>query len=192
MTSQLRDKYLLYRVQIKRDRSAYAELYDKNVAGVYRFISFKVGSREDAEDLTSEVFLRTWHYLLESHDVGSFAGLVYRIARNLIIDHYRARKITISLDETVASDSDEEGERAGYHPHDGGTQMHMVDMKIEASAVIKAMQGLKEDYRDVLLLRYVEQLSTSEISEILGRSQVHVRVLVHRASKMLKEQFEKK
>ena len=53
MSSQLRDKFLLYQIQTKRDANAYGELYDKYVAGIFRFISFKVNSREEAQYLTS-------------------------------------------------------------------------------------------------------------------------------------------
>lgn len=188
MSSQLRDKYLLYRIQTKRDPDAYAELYDKNVAGVYRFISFKVGSREEAEDITSEVFLRAWHYLLESHDVSSFSGLAYRIARNLVVDHYRSKRANVSLDEQIEKE-DETGE--GSRATDIGEQIKLIDTKAEASVIIKAMQQLKEDYRDVLMLKFVEDLSISEISEIIGKSNVHTRVLIHRATKTLKETLEK-
>lgn len=186
MSSQLRDKLLLYRIQTKRDAEAYAELYDTYVAGVYRFVSFKVATRELAEDITSEAFLRAWHYLLESHDVMSFAGLIYRIARNLVIDHYRAKRITVSLDENIEADTENE------ILSDEGVQLELMENSIEAERVIEAMKDLKEDYRDVLMLKFVDQLSTGEIAEILGKTSVHVRVLIHRASQTLKNQLEEK
>ncbi len=188
MSSKLQEKVLLYRIQTKRDATAYAELYDAHVAGVFRFISYKVNGREEAEDLTSEVFLRTWHYLLESRDVVSFPSLVYRIARNLVIDHYRSRKMHISLDEAIESDDGEN--TIGWS--DDGQQMLLVDMKMEAAEVMAAMKQMKADYREVLMLRYIEELSVSEIAEIIGKTQVHVRVLLHRATKTLAGLLEKK
>lgn len=186
MSSQLRDKYLIYLIQTKRDANAYAELYDKYVSGIYRFISFKVNSADEAQDLTSEVFLRSWHYLLESRDVVSFSSLIYRIARNLVIDHYRARKSTISLDEQRELDIDET-----MSPTDQGEQIRLIDAELEANAVIDAMKQMKEEYRDILMLKYIEELSTSEIAEIIGKTQISVRVLLHRATNTLKSILEK-
>ncbi len=186
MSSKLRDKYLLYRIQTKRDAQAYGELYDTYVAGIYRFISFKVSSKEEAQDLTSETFLRAWHYLLESRDVASFSALLYRIARNLVIDHYRSRRATVSLDEQLEIDIDE-----NTSPTDKGEQIKMLDINLEASAVATAMKQLKEEYRDILTLRYIEELSTAEIAEIVDKTSVHVRVLLHRATNALKALLEK-
>ncbi|MCX6780792.1 MAG: RNA polymerase sigma factor [Candidatus Magasanikbacteria bacterium] len=186
MSSQLRDKYLIYRIQTKRDAEAYAELYDTYVAGIYRFISFKVSSKEEAQDLTSEAFLRAWHYLLESRDVVSFSSLIYRISRNLVIDHYRSRRNYVSLDERLETDDEE-----ALSPTDGGGQIQLIDTTIEANAVIDAMKHMKEEYRDILMLRYIEELSTGEIAEIIGKSHVSVRVLLHRATTTLKTILEK-
>jgi RNA polymerase sigma-70 factor (ECF subfamily) len=186
MSSLLRDKYLLYRIQTKRDAQAYAELYDTYVSGIYRFISFKVSSKEEAQDLTSEAFLRAWHYLLESRDVASFSALIYRIARNLVIDHYRSRRHNVSLDERIETDEEENSS-----PTDGGRQIKLLDATIEASAVVEAMKLMKEEYRDILMLRYIEELSTGEIAEIVNKSHVHVRVLLHRATNTLKALLEK-
>ena len=181
MSSQLRDKYLVYQIQTKRDQKAYGELYDTYVAGIYRFISFKVNSKEEAQDLTSEVFLKAWHYVLESRDIGSFSALLYRIARNLVIDFYRSRKHHVSLDDQIESDHE-----SFAHPTDSGEQIRMLDIKVEATKVVEAMKLMKEEYRDVLMLRYVEDLSISEIAEIVGKTQIHVRVTLHRAAKTLK------
>ncbi len=185
MSSQLRDKYLLYQIQTKRDANAYAELYDRYVAGLFRFISFKVNSKEEAQDLTSEVFLRAWHYVLESRDITSFSSLIYRIARNIVIDHYRARRPHISLDEEIESGNDE------GHPTDLGEQIELLETHLEANTVIEAMKLMKEEYRDVLMLRHVEGLSVGEIADIVGKTQVHVRVTMHRALKTLRTILEK-
>lgn len=179
----MHDKYLIYRVQTKRDAQAYAELYDTYVAGVFRFVAYKVGSREEAEDITSEAFLRTWHYLLERRDVVSFTGLVYRIARNLVIDHYRSRKQHVSFDEAIEVEIEDGAELVS----DAGEQIRLIDTAVEAHDVLEVLKKMKADYRDVMLLRYVDDLSVSEIAEILNKSHVHVRVLLHRATKLLQQ-----
>lgn len=184
MSSPLRDKYLLLRIYTKSDPEAFAELYDQYVASIYRFIYFKVSTREDAEDLTGETFLRAWHYLSEHKDIASFTGLIYRIARNLVIDHYRYRKPSVSLDE-----KQEQGEEV--NAHDFGQAVKKIDTSVDAQRLISAMQQLKDEYREVLQLRYIDELSHGEIAKILEKNLVAVRVLLHRASKTLKQLLEK-
>jgi RNA polymerase sigma-70 factor (ECF subfamily) len=108
---------------------------------------------------------------------------VYRIARNLVIDHYRRRKMHISLDDAIESEDEAGGAMGGGT--DDGEQIRLIDMGVEADKVLEAMKQMKADYREVLMLKYIEELSISEIAEIVGKSQVHVRVLLHRATKTL-------
>lgn len=190
MSNRLREKYLLYLVQTKRDQKAYAELYDLHVASIYRFIYFKVASKEETEDLTSEVFLKAWSYLIDHRDVLNFTALIYRIARNLVIDYYRTRKHNISLDETREADC-EGSEKNFIEQTDHGKQIVKTGIALDASKVIDSMKLLKEEYRDALMFRYVDELSVSEIAEILGKSHVNVRVLLHRATKTLEQVIQK-
>jgi RNA polymerase sigma-70 factor (ECF subfamily) len=89
--NKISEKLLLYRIQAKQDSEAFGQLYDTYVKQIYRFVYFKVSSREEAEDVTADVFLKTWNYLRENKEVKSFSGLLYRVARTSIIDLYRSR-----------------------------------------------------------------------------------------------------
>src|SRR3989344_6220434 len=92
-SSKFQEKLLLIRLQ-KKDPEAFAQIYDLYVTPVYRFIYFKVSSKQDAEDITSEVFLKIWQFVTESEDeIENLRALIYRVARNLVIDLYR-RKAT--------------------------------------------------------------------------------------------------
>ena len=82
----LQEKLLVYRLQTHKDTEAFAELYDLYIKRIYRFVFFKVGTHEDAEDIVSETFLRTWNVISEGGELKSFSGLLYRVARNLIVD----------------------------------------------------------------------------------------------------------
>lgn len=190
MSNRLREKYLLYLIQIKRDQKAYAELYDLCVASIYRFIYFKVASKEEAEDLTSEVFLKAWSYLADHRDVLNFTALIYRIARNLVIDYYRTRKQHVSLDETREAGGDG-GEVNSMEQTDQGEQIVQTEIALDAAKVIESMKLLKDEYREALMFRYIDELSVSEIAEILGKSSVGVRVLLHRATKTLEQVIQK-
>lgn len=84
------------------DRDAFASLYDTHRDGIHRYIFFRVADPELAEDLTSEVFLRAWGNL-KTFRIGRspFAGWLYRIAHNAVIDHYRTRKTVVPLEEVA-------------------------------------------------------------------------------------------
>lgn len=176
MLETIAEKILLYKVQVKHDPDAYAKLYDTYVKQIYRFVYFKVSSHEEAEDITSEVFLKAWHYLQEKKEVKSFSGLLYRMARNAIIDVYRARaaKPEAQLNEDV-----EVG--------DGGKWYAELTSKLEAEKVIQAIKKLKQEYQEVITLRYVDELTISEIAEITGKGAVATRVTLHRAITRLKK-----
>lgn len=178
MPAQIAEKKLVYQVIKNRDPEAFASLYDLYVAKIYRFIFFKVSKKEEAEDLTSDVFLKTWQYLAEKTDreVKSFSGLVYQIARNVLVDWYRARA---NRAET---------------PLDGVPEIAVsekaftdFDTQYDAAKVLKVVRQLKQEYQEIILLRYIEELSVKEISYIVKKSPVGVRVTLHRALNLLKK-----
>ncbi len=184
MSNVIQEKILLYKIYTKKDTDAYAELYDLYVKRIYRFVFFKVGSHENAEDVTSEVFLKAWQYLIggtESvSDIKSFSGLLYRIARNTIIDFYRARA---SKNEVPINEDTDISDSGSWHGQLGD--------KIETEKIIQTIKKLKQEYQEVLTLKYVDELEVKEICEITGKGQVAVRVTLHRALKKLKEILEK-
>lgn len=181
MSGKLSEKLLLYRVQTKNDPEAYAKLYDEYVKRIYRFVYFKISNHEEAEDITSEVFLKAWNYLKDKKEIKSFAGLLYRIARNLIIDHYRARatKPVTTSTVTIADETIEVG--------DGGAWTEKLQIKLESQDVLQAIKKLKQEYQEVITLRYVDELGIDEIAEITGKGKIAVRVTLHRALKKLEE-----
>lgn len=184
MSNVIKEKLLLYKIYTKKDTQAYAELYDLYVKRIYRFVFFKVGSHENAEDVTSEVFLKTWQYLIGGSDavseVKSFSGLLYRIARNSIIDFYRARA---NKNETPLNEDTDVSDSGRWYGELGN--------KLETEKIILTIKKLKQEYQEVLTLKYVDELEIKEIAEITGKGQIAVRVTMHRALKKLKEILER-
>lgn len=178
MPATIAEKKLVYQVIKNRDPKAFAALYDLYVAKIYRFIFFKVSKQEEAEDLTSEVFLKTWQYLAEKQDreVKSFSGLVYQIARNALVDWYRLRAHRAESPLDLAPEIVvEERAFADFDTHHDATQ------------VLKVLRQLKQEYQEIILLRYIEELSIKEIALILKKTPVAVRVTLHRALGVLKK-----
>ncbi len=173
----IQEKTLLYRISVHKDADAYATMYDVYVEKIYRFVFFKVNNTQEAEDITSDVFLKVWQYLIseKGKSVSHLSGLLYRTARNCIIDTYRerAKKPTTSLDQAEQLPDES-------HKHD-------IHIKEEYRQLLASLTSLKQEYQDVLLLRYVEEMSMSEICRILEKKPSAVRVLLHRATKKLQE-----
>ncbi|MFA7286849.1 MAG: RNA polymerase sigma factor [Patescibacteria group bacterium] len=160
------------------DPSAFAELYDAYAPKIYRFIYFKVGTQAEAEDLASEVFLKTWEYVKRrERRIKNFRPFVYRLAHNAVIDHYRSRsqQPQTQIDEQLATFPAEIDLAADA--------VRSSDLEI----VRRALLLIKEEYRDIILLRYIEEYSLAEIAEMLDKSNGAIRVTAHRAVEALKE-----
>lgn len=170
--SMRHQKFLLFRVYRFRDSAAYARLYDQYFPKIRRYVYFKVPKTEDTDELTAEVFLRGWEYATSSK-VENPGALFYRIARNLIADFYRQRK----EEEAI-------GEREVASKEDIAEATAAVD---EQQQLITQLRNIKDEYRDVLVMKYLDEMSVKEIAVILEKTPNNVRVLLHRAKNALKE-----
>lgn len=177
---KIEEKLLLYKIK-QSDKDAFIRAYDLYIDQLYRFIYFKVGDREEAEDLCSAMFLKTWHYILENSlkDQKTLKALFYKISRNLIIDHYRKTKgrETVSLD-------DENGIKIVDQKQ---TLNHGLELKADLLVLESKLPELKDEYREVIILRFINELSIKEMAEILDKSRGNVRILIYRALNALKE-----
>lgn len=177
---KVKEKSLQERLKHK-DSQAFGDFYDKNIDDIYRFIYFKVGRKDDANDLSSLVFLKTWEYLQKNglKDSVTLRALVYKIARNVVIDHYRnSRPGDLSLDD--------ENNKIDVVDEDYNLEEEVSD-RDDYEKMLHKMMELKNEYREILIMRFVNELSLSEIANISGKKSVNVRVLLHRAIKALKD-----
>lgn len=182
--SSLVDRYLLFRIRQHQDPQAFARIYDRYVRAIYRFVLLKLPSKQDAEDITSDVFLKSWNYLQEHHDVRQIRALLYKIARNAIADWYRSKSVTPdrSLAVTIRVD---DASTAIEDFSDTGRGQALIEARAELSIVMGKLERLKDEYRDVLTLRLIDGLPFNIIADIMGKTPGNVRVLYHRAKKAL-------
>jgi RNA polymerase sigma-70 factor (ECF subfamily) len=182
----LKEKILYLRLK-QKDKEAFMQAYDLYLDDIYRFIFFKVSSKEEAEDISSSVFLKAWNHIQNNSisDYKTLKSLFYKIARNLVIDHYRknANKndVSIEADETYLELPDEKQDFISE-----------IENSDDFARVSEKMSELKEEYREVLMLRYINELSVAEIAEILGKSKGNVRVMIYRALNTLRGNIEEK
>lgn len=166
-------KFLALRIYRNRDAKAFDELYDLYWRRLHRYLLTKLPRPEDATEIASEVFLRAWEYMTSSR-VESVTGLVFRIARNLVADFYRTQKTTESIDDHEA---------LLVAP---GSVEKEVMIKNEAEALLVHLNSLKDEYREVIVLRFLNEMDIAEIAEALEKTPNHVRVTLHRALKSLR------
>lgn len=160
------------------DEAALSELYDRYETKIYSYIYRRTSDQVLSEDLTAQVFLkmleaiqseRAWH--------SSFSGWLYRIAHNLVIDHYRARdrQKQVSIDDVP------------FMPDSGTGPVRAAELALDAEALRSAMRRLTDDQAQVLTLRFLEGYSFGEIADMMDKTEGAVKALQHRAVATLRQ-----
>jgi len=153
------------------------EAYDAHADAIFRHCYFRLSDRELAKDLMQEAFTRTWEYLTNGNNPENLRAFIYRVASNLIIDHYRKKK-TYSLD-ALAQDK-------GFDPVDADETDRIVT-ESDAKRALSLLPNLPESYRSVFVMRYVDGMTPQEIAAITEESENTVSVRIHRAAKKLRK-----
>lgn len=157
------------------DSGSFGGIYNLFFEKIYRFVFYRVNHKETAEDLTEEVFLKAFSKITNLNESSSFEGWLYQIARNLIIDYYREKKITIDLEEienTLQYES---------------TVLNTLDLEQDQKNLLKLIKQLPAEQQIILKLKFFEELENSEIASILNKTEGSIRVIQHRAITKLKE-----
>ena len=163
------EKRLVF-LAIERDQSAFAELYDRHVVRVYRHIYYMVNDAREAEDLTAQSFLKAWEAIDRYKERGApFIAWLLRIAHNLTISHLRSRRDHSELDDGFVDQK-----------RDGNPQ-ESLEQAADERSVRDAVLKLREEQRQVIMLRFVEELDYTEVAAMIGKSVPAVRVIQHRA-----------
>ncbi len=157
------------------DKEAVGVLYDTFIDAVYRFVFFRVSTREDAEDIAEAAFVSIFEHIRDYNERGlPFEAWVYRITRNKIIDYYRSTKKTVSLAESAdVPDEKQNPERE-------------TERKLTKEYIMDCIRKLPESYQEIIILKYIEDKTNEEISGLLDKPLAHVRVLQSRAVQKLR------
>jgi len=169
MTTSSDEARLVERAQ-QGDPAAFARIYERHQPAVYRYVYYRVGDAATAEDLTGEVFVR----VVEKIDRFAYRGRpllswLYTIARNAVIDYQRRAGLTVMLplDERLVAEGEDVEEAA--------------ERELTRRRLAAALGHLTEDQRQVILLKFVEEMSNEEVARTLGKSIGAVKALQHRA-----------
>lgn len=158
------------------DAEAFGQLYDHYHSGIFRFVYYRVGSTQLAEDLTSETFVRGLRAIQKFTWQGKdFGAWLTTIARNLITDHYKSSRsrlefTTEAVPETRATAASPESE---------------VLALVSNEMLFEAVNGLPPEQRDCILMRFIQGLSIAQTAAALGRSEGAIKQLQLRAVRSL-------
>jgi RNA polymerase sigma-70 factor (ECF subfamily) len=163
---------------IQKDQEAFGELYDRHAVRVYRHIYYMVGNAAEAEDLTAQTFLRAWE-AVERYQVrgAPFVSWLLRIAHNLGVSHLRSKRESSQLHDGIVDDKLRRDPEWSYQ------------QTAEEEMVREAIMRLREEQRQVIILRFIEDLDYREVAEIIGKSVAAIRVIQHRALNALRKQM---
>lgn len=152
------------------DAEAFADLYVCHMEPVFRYFYYRLGHREDAEDLTEQVFLKAWQSIRGyDHRGAPFSAWLFRIAHNLMVDHRRSQREI----EPMADDFDVEDESAGPE--------ELAMRKAEAAGLSAALGQLSPIEQSVVALRFLQGLDHRTVARIIDKSEVATRSIQSRA-----------
>jgi RNA polymerase sigma-70 factor (ECF subfamily) len=162
------------------DPQALSALYERYYQGIYRYVYYRVSDSALAEDLTGDIFLKMLHGI-QSYSIQGvpFSAWLYRIARNRVIDHMRRMpaKAELTLEEarieTIAS-----GES-------------VIENALQRDELLKAVQILTEEQRQVIILKFINDLDNATIAAIMRKTEGAVKSLQHRALDTLRHHLER-
>lgn len=158
-------------------KNLFLDAYEAHADAIYRHCFFRVYSRTRAEELVQETFMRAWKYLQDGKVIDNIRAFLYRVAGNLIIDESRKKKES-SLDALM------ESEEMPFEP--SNNDHRDIAHKAIFREVLDKLRKIPENDRELVTLRFVDDLDPKEIGEITGMSANNVSVRIHRALESLK------
>lgn len=181
MTDPQDEKILIDKA--KRDPAAFGILYERYVERIFNYIYYRTGSVSDAEDLTGKVFFKAMGHIQNYKHMGlPFSAWLYRIAHNLVANYHRdrARKQEVSLDDmqgqTLVQTSPQPESRLVHSQ--------------EVENLLVMIRDLAPNRQELLILKFIDQLSNAEIGQIMRKSEGAIKSLYHRTLLELREKME--
>jgi RNA polymerase sigma-70 factor (ECF subfamily) len=161
MANEASIRNLVKKAKAGRDPEAFGELYDEYVDQLFRYIYYKVGNFTEAQDLTGQTFLKAFENIdsYELRDV-AFSSWLYRIAHNLVVDYFRreSRREHVPIEEQPPAASNR------------GNPVESVMAELDSERLYEAIQKLTHNQREVLVLKFIDNLSNNQVAEIMGIS----------------------
>lgn len=160
------------------DVSAFEKIYNDFFHKIYQFVFFKINNQSKSEDICSEVFLRFVHFV-KNNDIDNVSAVLYKIARNLIIDDSKKKTEDLVGDEYLESVKDDK-------------EFNIDDKFINNERLFESLNVLSDDYRDVIVMYYINEMSIKEVADVLDKTQGATKTMLSRAVEKLRGEMLRK
>ncbi|MFA6995560.1 MAG: RNA polymerase sigma factor [Patescibacteria group bacterium] len=180
MKAYFQEKQILAKIN-QGDEDTFLKMYNYYAPRLFKHACFRLGSREQAEDMAQQVFYKTWQYIINSeHKIDNLNAFLYKTLNNLIADYYRRPG-----NENISLDNPSNGleEKLSVEP----LYEEAIDQDLEKNKVRESLKQLTVDQQKLIIWRYFDDLSVSEIAKVSGKSFNAVYVGIHRSLKELKK-----
>ncbi len=167
--------------QEERFLKAFEEYSD----ALFRHAAMRISNRERSIDVVHDTFTKVWSYIRSGHEIDSYRSFLYKVLNNLIIDEYRKQK-EMSLDALLET----EGVDEGSFPELSESTVEALAATIDGRKAFELLKDLPEEYREVIIFRFVDGLGPKEIGDLIEESENVVSVRIHRALKLLRNKIE--
>jgi RNA polymerase sigma-70 factor (ECF subfamily) len=163
----------------------FLKAFDDYSDALFRHASLRISDREKAIDLVHDTYTKVWSYIKSGYDIDNFRPFLYKVLNNLIIDSYRKKKEQ-SLDQLM----EREGVDEGTFEDLSESSVESLAATLDGRKAFELVSELPEQYREVIIYRFVDELGPKEIGELVEESENVVSVRIHRGLKLLRKIIE--
>jgi RNA polymerase sigma-70 factor (ECF subfamily) len=164
----------------------FLKAFDEYNDALFRHASLRISDREKAIDLVHDTYTKVWSYIKSGYNIDNFRPFLYKVLNNLIIDTYRKKKEQ-SLDALMELEGVDEGNFDDLSE----SNVDSLAATIDGRKAFELLVELPDQYREVILYRFVDELGPKEISELIEESENVVSVRIHRGLKLLRQCIER-
>lgn len=173
--------------KVASQEERFLEAFDDYNEALFRHASMRLSDRERAIDLVHDTYTKVWSYVRQGQQIDSFRAFLYKVLNNLIIDEYRRKKES-SLDAILEQDGVEEGRFEELSE----STLEALAATIDGRQAFALLSELPEQYREVIIFRFIDELGPREISALIEESENVVSVRLHRGLQRLRQLMEEK
>jgi RNA polymerase sigma-70 factor (ECF subfamily) len=170
---------------VEDHETRFLKAFEEYNDALFRHAFMRISNREKAIDLVHDTYTKVWSYVRDGYNIEAFRPFLYKVLNNLIIDEYRKKK-ELSLDALLAQEGVDEGSFEDLTE----SSVEQMAATIDGRKAFELLEELPDQYKEVILLRFVDQLGPNEISELIEESQNVISVRLHRGLKLLRQKIE--
>lgn len=170
---------------VESQEERFLKAFEDYSDALFRHAAMRISNRERSIDVVHDTFTKVWSYVRAGHEIDSYRSFLYKVLNNLIIDEYRKQK-EVSLDALFEG----EGVNEGLFPELSESTVEALAATIDGRKAFELLKDLPEEYREVIVFRFVDGLGPREIGELIEETENVVSVRLHRALKLLRAKME--